>query len=117
MPKFNSLKIADIRRETESTVSIAFDVPESLKSDYQFISGQYLTLKKLINGEDVRRSYSICSAPHEEELRVAIKKIEGGRFSTYANEELSVNDVLEVCLLYTSPSPRDQRGSRMPSSA
>ncbi len=96
MPKFKQLKIADIRKETEETVSIAFEVPADLKEEYQFIAGQYLTLKAMINGEDVRRSYSICSAPHENELRVAIKKVQDGRFSTFANEVLTENDTLEV---------------------
>lgn len=96
MPKFHQLKISNIRRETEDAVSIAFDIPSELKNEYQFISGQYLTLKAMINGEDVRRSYSICTAPHENELRVAIKKVEDGRFSTFANEVLNENDTLDV---------------------
>ena len=96
MPKFHQLKISNIRKETEESVSIAFDVPADLKDDYQFISGQYLTLKAMINGEDVRRSYSICTAPHENELRVAIKKVEDGRFSTFANEVLKESDLLDV---------------------
>ncbi len=96
MPKFHQLKIANIRKETDESVSIAFDVPTNLKKEYEFISGQYLTLKAMINGEDVRRSYSICSAPHEKELRVAIKKVEEGRFSTFANDVLTENDSLEV---------------------
>lgn len=95
-PKFHTLKISDVRRETEDTVSIAFEVPVELKDDYSFHAGQYLTLRTDINGEDIRRSYSLSSAPYERELRVAIKKIENGKFSTFANEKLAVGQPLEV---------------------
>ncbi|RMG83105.1 MAG: phenylacetate-CoA oxygenase/reductase subunit PaaK [Bacteroidetes bacterium] len=96
MPKFHSLKVREIRKETDDCVSIAFEVPETLKKNYEFLPGQHLTLKARINGEDVRRSYSICASPFENDLRVAIKKLEGGAFSTFANERLSVGDTLEV---------------------
>lgn len=95
-PTFHTLRIADIRKETEDTVSISFEIPAELKKDYNYFSGQYLTLKADINGEEIRRSYSLCSAPHEEEWRVAIKQIEEGKFSTFANEKLKVGDTLEV---------------------
>lgn len=95
-PKFHTLKISDVRRETEDTVSIAFEVPVELKGDYSFHAGQYLTLRTDINGEDIRRSYSLSSAPFESELRVAIKKIENGKFSTFANEKMAVGQPLEV---------------------
>jgi ring-1,2-phenylacetyl-CoA epoxidase subunit PaaE len=95
-PKFHSLQIADIRKETEDTVSIAFEIPEALKNDYTFLAGQYLTLRSTINGEDVRRSYSLCSAPHEGEWRVAVKQVENGVFSTYANNSLKKGDTLDV---------------------
>lgn len=95
-PKFHTLTIADIRKETEDTVSIAFDIPEELISDYTFQSGQYLTLRATVAGEDIRRSYSLSSSPFENEWRVAIKKINGGKFSTFANEHLSEGQFLEV---------------------
>ncbi len=95
-PKFHSLKISDIRKETEDTVSIAFEIPTDLRLDYSFKPGQYLTLKALIDGEDTRRSYSLCSAPHENEWRVAVKQIENGKFSTYANKKLTIGQSLEV---------------------
>jgi ring-1,2-phenylacetyl-CoA epoxidase subunit PaaE len=95
-PKFNSLKIKDIQRETDDCVSIAFDIPNTLNQDYTFKSGQYLTLRTLINNEDVRRSYSLCSAPFENEWRVAVKQVENGIFSTYANNELKIGDELQV---------------------
>ena len=96
MPHFHTLAVAEIRRETEECVSIAFDVPETLASEYQYIQGQYLTLKTDIDGEEVRRSYSICSCPLDNELRVAVKEVPGGKFSTYANQELSPGDELKV---------------------
>ena len=95
-PKFHTLTIADIRKETEDTVSIAFEVPTDLKKEFTFQSGQYLTLRATVDGEDIRRSYSLSSSPFENEWRVAIKKIEGGKFSTFANEKLAVGETLEV---------------------
>ncbi len=95
-PKFHTLNVREVRRETEDAVSIAFDIPEELKNDYAFKSGQYLTLKADINGEEVRRSYSLCSAPYENEWRVAIKEVENGRFSGYANRELKAGASLDV---------------------
>jgi ring-1,2-phenylacetyl-CoA epoxidase subunit PaaE len=95
-PKFHALVIADVRRETEDTVSIAFGVPESLKSDYAYKSGQYLTLKAIINGQDTRRSYSLCSSPFENEWRVAVKRVENGVFSNFANDALKIGDSIEV---------------------
>jgi ring-1,2-phenylacetyl-CoA epoxidase subunit PaaE len=75
---------------------LLLDVPEALRATYQFLPGQNLTLKATINGEEIRRSYSICSAPQDNELRVAIKKVEGGVFSNYANDQLKAGDILEV---------------------
>lgn len=95
-PTFHTLKIAEIRRETEDTVSVAFEIPTELQAAYQFQPGQYLTLRATIDGEDLRRSYSLCSAPHEKECRVAIKQVEQGKFSTYANTQLKKGDTLEV---------------------
>lgn len=95
-PKFHTLKVKEVRRETKDAVSIAFDIPETLQSDYKFIPGQYLTLRTLVNGEDIRRSYSLCSAPFENEWRVAVKQVEGGRFSTFVNTQLKTGDELQV---------------------
>lgn len=95
-PKFHSLKIKAIKRETSDSVSITLDVPSELKNDYAFTQGQYITFKKTFDGEELRRSYSICSSPLDGELRVGIKEVEGGKFSTFANKELKVGDVVEV---------------------
>lgn len=95
-PTFHSLRIKEIKRETEDAVSISFEVPESLKDQYNYLPGQYLTLKTDINGEEVRRSYSLCSAPYENEWRVAIKEVPDGVFSTYANRELKEGMNIDV---------------------
>lgn len=95
-PTFHTLKVADVRRETEDTVSIAFEVPTELNDSYNYKSGQYLTLRTLVEGEDIRRSYSLCSAPFENEWRVAIKQVEEGRFSTFANNLIKAGDELQV---------------------
>src|SRR5690348_3214453 len=95
-PRFHSLTICDCRRETADAVSLALAVPEHLRVDYLFTPGQYLTLRATIDGEDVRRSYSICSGLDDNELRVAIKRVEGGAFSTWANEQLRIGDTLDV---------------------
>ena len=93
--QFYTLSVKAIQRETPDCVSIAFEVPEHLKSPFGFKAGQYLNLKAIIGGEEVRRSYSICAAPHENDLRVAVKLVPDGVFSTYANRVLRVGDTLE----------------------
>ena len=99
MSKFHTLKVIDIVRETSDTISIAFEVPDYLKQDFTYKHGQYLTLKFFVNGEEIRRSYSICSSPLEEnELRVAIKKVKDGRMSTYINDKIKIGDTMEVMI-------------------
>lgn len=96
MSKFHLLKIKEIEKTTADCSVITFDVDESLIEDFAYKQGQYLTLKADINGEEVRRSYSLCSSPIDQEWKVAVKKIEDGRFSTFANEVLQQGDTLEV---------------------
>lgn len=93
---FHSLRVIDIRRETPDCVSIAFEVPESLREEFRFVQGQNLTIRKNIDGEELRRSYSICSSPIDNELRIAVKKVNDGIFSRYANENLHTGDTLDV---------------------
>lgn len=93
---FHALKVKEVKKETSDCVSVLFDVPENLKEEFNFTQGQSLTMRATINGEEVRRTYSICSSPLEHQLKVAIKKVEGGLFSNFANEQLKMNDVLEV---------------------
>lgn len=96
MSRFHTLTIKHIHRETPDSVAIDFDVPESLHPAFQFKAGQYLTLRADVDGADLRRSYSLCSAPSEQAWRVGIKQVPGGRFSTYANQVLRPGDTLEV---------------------
>ncbi len=98
MGRFHSLSIKNIRKETTDTVSISFNIPEELKDDYTFVPGQYLTFRTNIDGKEVRRSYSICSAPNSGELRVAVKQINYGVFSTYANTILKEGEHLDVAI-------------------
>ena len=96
MSQFHKLAIKTIDRVTDKSVAISFDIPETLKEQFTFTAGQYITLKTTINGEEIRRDYSICSSANSGNLTVAIKAVENGTFSTYANEKLNVGDVLEV---------------------
>ena len=77
MSKFHLLKIQKIQRETPSSVSIVFEIPDSLKKDFHFIPGQYLNVKKELNGEELRRAYSICSSINNPEVSIAVKEVEG----------------------------------------
>ena len=91
---FHKLTVKDIKHETSDCVSIAFDIPVELQKEFQFIQGQNITIKTDL--DETRRSYSICSSPLENELRVAVKKVNNGVFSMFANEKLKKGDVLEV---------------------
>lgn len=97
---FKTVSIKEVRKETADCVSIAFDIPSDLKDFFTHHQGQYITIKSLISGQSVRRCYSICSSPLENELRIAIKKVPNGLFSTYANEVLKKGDAVEL----TAPS-------------
>jgi ring-1,2-phenylacetyl-CoA epoxidase subunit PaaE len=96
MSGFYSLKIANVRRETADSVSICFDVPQEIADRFQFRPGQHLTVRQSLNGDEVRRNYSVCVAPHENELRIAIKQVTGGVFSTWANTSLQEGAVIDV---------------------
>ena len=96
MAQFHSVEITDVSKNTAECAVVTFRIPDSLKDSFRFRQGQHLTLKKEIDGEDVRRSYSLCSGPSEDLWRVAVKQIPQGIFSTYVNEKLQAGDVLEV---------------------
>ena len=96
MSQFYKLSIKDIHKETDKCVTINFNVPTKLQDTFAFKAGQYLTLKTVINGKEVRRDYSICSAPKSGELKVAVKEVTNGTFSKFANRLLKANDVLDV---------------------
>jgi len=90
------LTIKHVEPETETAICITFDVPDDLHKTFKYQQGQFLTLRTKINGELISRSYSICTGVHEKQLQVAIKRIKGGKFSNYANDNLKVGDVIEV---------------------
>lgn len=95
-PRFHRLRVREVARETAKAVSIAFDVPAELASEFSFEPGQYLTLRASIDGEDLRRSYSICSGAHDAVLRVAVKEVDHGLFSTWVNHSLHAGDTIDV---------------------
>jgi ring-1,2-phenylacetyl-CoA epoxidase subunit PaaE len=97
MARFHTLQVADVRRETPDCVSIAFELPSGLKEEFNYIQGQYLTLKFQVKGEELRRSYSLCSSPvADAELRIAVKKVQDGKGSGFLNDSLKKGDKLEV---------------------
>ena len=96
MAKFHKIKVKDVYKETDDCSVITFDVPEELAKEFHFRQGQHLTLKADINGEDTRRSYSLCSSPVDKEWQVAVKTIPGGVFSTFVNSTLKSGDTLEI---------------------
>jgi len=93
---FHKLKIAEVRRETPDAISIRFEIPDALKDVFAFKAGQHLTLRTDMNGEDIRRNYSVCVSPHENEIRIAVKQMPGGRFSGWANSALAAGHTIEV---------------------
>ncbi len=95
-PRFHHLRIAEVRPETPDCVSLTFEIPPQLAEEYRFVQGQHLGLRAELDGEEVRRSYSICSGLDDGELRVAIKKVPGGRFSVWANEHLAAGQSIDV---------------------
>src|SRR3979411_2776891 len=95
-PRFHRLAVNDLRPEASDAVSMTFTIPSELTGDYSFVPGQYLTLRTTMDGEEVRRSYSICSGPDDGELRIAVKKVDGGTFSSWAADELKPGDELDV---------------------
>jgi len=96
MSLFHSLTVAKVKHETRDAVVVTFDVPLELQDTFAYRQGQHLTLRAAIDGQDVRRSYSICSAVQDRQLRVAIKRVSGGQFSTWANEHIKPGVALDV---------------------
>lgn len=95
---FYKLNISDVKRETPEAISVAFRIPEQLADFYKFTAGQYITLKLTLDGQELRRAYSLCSAPDSGELRIAIKSVKSGLFSAFANKQLRPGDTIEVGL-------------------
>lgn len=93
---FNTLTVSDVRALTKDSVEVSFTIPPELQDDYDYIPGQYVALRATIDGQEVRRSYSICDVPRDGVLRVAIKRDRGGVFSTWANDTLKPGDTMDV---------------------
>lgn len=110
--KFYPLKVKEVRPETNDCVSVALEVPDEWKDTFRFAPGQYLTFKKHLKSAEIRRSYSICCSPNDNELRVAIKKVEQGKFSGFANAELKPGDVLDVMPPMGKFSPRNSEKTK-----
>ncbi|MGK0413015.1 MAG: ring-1,2-phenylacetyl-CoA epoxidase subunit PaaE [Polaribacter sp.] len=102
MATFHKVHIQEVKQETANAVSVLFKIPENVQSYFQFTSGQYVTLQKEINGTEIRRAYSICSTPKSGAIRVSIKAVENGVFSTYATSHLKEGDEIEI----TAPEGR-----------
>lgn len=93
---FHELRVSEVSPLTDDSVTVTFDVPADLQPRFDFIPGQHVTVRHAVDGEDVRRSYSICAPAGSGKLRVGIKRLRGGAFSTYATEDLKAGDVLDV---------------------
>ena len=96
MKHFRKLQVKDVRRETPECVSIAFAIPSGLEEEFRYRQGQNITIRARIGNDEIRRSYSICSSPLDNELRIAVKQVPQGRFSGYANEQLVRGEELDV---------------------
>lgn len=92
------LKVSQVDRLTSKSVCLTLDIPDSLKDSFQFLAGQYLSLEETIDGEKIRRSYSICSAPFEESLQIGVKQIPNGRFSSFVNQQIEVGSILSAAV-------------------
>jgi ring-1,2-phenylacetyl-CoA epoxidase subunit PaaE len=95
-PVFHLLRVTELERITDDAVAITFEVPEVLREEYRFVAGQHVALRCTIAGDDVRRNYSICTPAGSGRLRVGVKRLPGGVFSSYAMERLAVGDAIEV---------------------
>lgn len=94
--QFYALKVNSIREETPTTKTVFFKIPENLQSTFQYTHGQYLTLRAEIKGEEVRRAYSMCSSPLENDIAVTVKRVDGGRMSNHIHDQVSAGDTVEV---------------------
>ena len=93
---FHKLRVAEVKRETPDAVSVRFELPEELRETFTFRAGQHLTFRREIDGEELRRNYSVCVSPSEGVLKIGVKKIAGGAFSGWVNDELKAGDVVDV---------------------
>src|SRR6056297_2928316 len=94
--KFYSLSVADVQRETPNAVTVHFTVPKNLKEEFRYKAGQYLTLRFSVDGEEMRRAYSMSSSPLENHLAVTVKEVDGGKVSPMINRHLKAGDQVDV---------------------
>lgn len=94
--EFHRLRVAEVKRETPDAVSVRFELSDALRETFAFRAGQHLTFRREIGGEEVRRNYSVCVSPLEGVLKIGVKKIAGGAFSSWVNDELKAGDELDV---------------------
>src|SRR3569832_1481448 len=99
---FHALRVAEIVPETAEANSIRFEIPPELRDDFAFKAGQHLTLRATIDGEEVRRNYSLCTAPADSDCMVTVKRIGGGLFSNWVGDELKPGDTVEVMVPHGS---------------
>jgi ring-1,2-phenylacetyl-CoA epoxidase subunit PaaE len=95
-PRFHSLQVRQVQHATRDAIAVTFDLPLELADDFNYVQGQYLTLRTTLEGQEVRRSYSICSAVQDQRLRVAIKRVNGGVFSNWAADHLRPGVAIDV---------------------
>lgn len=96
MSKFHSITIKDVYKETDDASVITFDIPEELYEEFKFRQGQHLILRHFFNGQEERRTYSLCSSPNDHTWQVAVKQIPQGIFSTFVNTELKPGETLDI---------------------
>jgi ring-1,2-phenylacetyl-CoA epoxidase subunit PaaE len=96
MAKFEQVRVSDIYKETKDCSVLSLEIPDELKEAFKYSHGQHLTLRSYIDGVEVRRSYSLCSSPTEDKWQVAVKKVPGGRFSSFVNDTLKSGDIIDV---------------------
>lgn len=99
---FHKLRVAEVKRETPDAVSVRFDLPPHLREAFAFKAGQHLTFRREFAGEELRRNYSVCVGPHEGVLKIGVKQIAGGAFSSWINNDLKPGDELEVMVPHGS---------------
>lgn len=93
---FYPLKISNIQDETPDTKTFTFEIPDSLVEEFNYYAGQYVTLSIMIDGQECRRSYSICTAPHHDRFAITIKRVVGGTVSNYISDNLKRGDTINV---------------------
>jgi len=93
---FTDLRVGSVEALTDDAVAVTFELPDEHATEFAFAPGQHLTLRRVVDGQDLRRTYSVCSSAAGGPLRVAVKRMDGGAFSTWATSELRAGDVLEV---------------------